>query len=506
MTAEPLSTLTDPESELVIGLVYAVGTDDRPIVNTLADGLKQFGYKVHEIRLSSFLKRFDLKTDLKDEPEYERIDSFMKAGNEVCVQADRADFLALVGISEINKTRPLSLEKKAPSVLPKTVHIILSLKRPQEVAALRRVYGQGFYLVGVFATEQDRLKYLSEVKGMEAEKANLLNRRDQEEKEAYGQRTRDTFHLADVFVRLEGDEYRKQLIRFLDLVFGIPVDTPTQDENAMFLAYGASLRSGQLSRQVGAAIATQSGDVVAVGCNDVPRAGGGLYWPGPDDQRDHLYRDRVDTNELYRNEIVENVLKRLQSHMQNGDLVKEGRALLQDSPLMQITEYGRAVHAEMEAILACARAGISPIGHMLYATTYPCHNCARHIIAAGISRVVYIEPYSRSRAMDLHSDSMETGRLMLCNVGLKNEKEPQKVILEPFVGVGPRRYFDLFSMKMGSGYPIVRKNKNGSVKEWKRTGAQLRVPMSRRSYLELEELAIGEIQDTMKALEEKEGD
>jgi deoxycytidylate deaminase len=48
------------------------------------------------------------------------------------------------------------------------------------------------------------------------------------------------------------------------LVFADPYVTPTATEQAMFLAYAASLRYGQLGRQVGAAIATRDGDVLAV--------------------------------------------------------------------------------------------------------------------------------------------------------------------------------------------------------------------------------------------------
>ena len=72
-------------------------------------------------------------------------------------------------------------------------------------------------------------------------------RRDQEEAVPFGQRSRRTFELADVFIRLKSDEYKGQLERFLDLVFGHPYNTPEPDEHAMFLAYSASLRSGQLA-------------------------------------------------------------------------------------------------------------------------------------------------------------------------------------------------------------------------------------------------------------------
>ena len=39
----------------------------------------------------------------------------------------------------------------------------------------------------------------------------------------------------------------------------------------MFHAHAASLRSAQLGRQVGAALLSDLGDVIAVGANEVPR-------------------------------------------------------------------------------------------------------------------------------------------------------------------------------------------------------------------------------------------
>ena len=46
----------------------------------------------------------------------------------------------------------------------------------------------------------------------------------------------------------------------------------------MFHAKSTALRSADLSRQVGAVIATKESDIIAVGCNDAPKALGGLYW------------------------------------------------------------------------------------------------------------------------------------------------------------------------------------------------------------------------------------
>lgn len=41
----------------------------------------------------------------------------------------------------------------------------------------------------------------------------------------------------------------------------------------------AALRSADLSRQVGAAICAAEGEIVSVGCNEVPKTFGGQYWP-----------------------------------------------------------------------------------------------------------------------------------------------------------------------------------------------------------------------------------
>ncbi len=41
------------------------------------------------------------------------------------------------------------------------------------------------------------------------------------------------------------------------------------------------------------------------------------------------------------------------------------------------------VHAEMEALMSCARKGVSPLGGTLYCTTFPYHNCAQVAYADG---------------------------------------------------------------------------------------------------------------------------
>ena len=52
-----------------------------------------------------------------------------------------------------------------------------------------------------------------------------------------------------------------------------------------------------------------------------------------------------------------------------------------------------AVHAEMNAILQCAKLGVSCEDATLYVTTKPCASCMKAIIQSGIIKVVYIEDY-----------------------------------------------------------------------------------------------------------------
>jgi hypothetical protein len=130
----------------------------------------------------------------------------------------------------------------------------------------------------------------------------------------------------------------------------------------------------------------------------------------------------------------------------------------------------------MEALLACSRNRVSSRGATLYTTTFPCHNCAKHIIAAGITKVVYIEPYQKSKAAEFHKDAMV--------VGFSEEKDV--VRFEPFVGFGPRHFLDFFSVQLGSGHPLKRRAPGGVAVTWKPETAQLRLNMLPISYLDFE--------------------
>ena len=120
-------------------------------------------------------------------------------------------------------------------------------------------------------------------------------------------------------------------------------------------------------------------------------------------------------------------------------------------------------------------------GATLYCTTFPCHNCAKHIVAAGIERVVYVEPYPKSKALEVHDDSIVMGKRE------DPESKGKLVLFEPFVGISPRRFFDLFSMNLTSSYNLIRKNRDtGEIRDWDIRRSRLRIQMHPSSYLDSE--------------------
>jgi cytidine deaminase len=96
---------------------------------------------------------------------------------------------------------------------------------------------------------------------------------------------------------------------------------------------------------------------------------------------------------------------------------------------------------------------------------------------------VYVEPYPKSLANELFSDALGVGR----------NGSQERVRFEPFVGVGARRYFDLFSMKQGVGRRTKRKGADGLCLPWRRTSASLRTPALEGGFEDRERVYVEQI-------------
>lgn len=455
-----------PRPEVVIGLVGAVGTDLYLVAELLSSIVAGYGYEVEDaISLSKLLDDVVRRSPLPVSPLERYIDSRMTAGNQLRARLRQGDALAQLAVAEIiRRRRGLQIERGLKLDRPPeaVAYILRSLKHQEEVAMLREIYRERFLCISAHAPREERIKHLAariadshgstERHSWEAEAVRLAQR-DEAEGEDFGQDVRGTFPKADFFVDASHRTLaREQLERCLKAWFGDPFASPLPDEYAMFHAHAAGVRSADLSRQVGAAIAVD-GDVVAVGCNEVPAYGGGGYWPGPGDARDFMIG--LDANARVRATAIEEVRLALEKAgwitEEHGRRAGDFALALDNTRLDSLTEFGRPVHAEMAAILDAARRGQAVRGATLYTTTFPCHTCAKHIVGAGIRRVVYIAPYPKSMAEDLHPDSIVIDPAGDCR---------DKVVFEPFVGIAPLSYLPIFE-KVGP-----RKTKDGRAIEF----------------------------------------
>jgi len=154
------------------------------------------------------------------------------------------------------------------------------------------------------------------------------------------------------------------------------------------------------------------------------------------------------------------------------DLVSGQRTgVLKGTRVMNLLEFGRSVHAEMAALMSVARLGISVRDATLFCTTFPCHMCARHIVASGIKRVVYVEPYPKSKAKQLHQDAIIVDPLA---------PSISQVRFEPFEGIAPRQYQDIFDAGE------LRKDSEGRTIDWLVRDGSPRFVRFQNTYQEIE--------------------
>lgn len=402
----------EDDPELIIGLVGPIGCNIYRVQREILNTLRALDYECHVVELSQGIS--DLLEKRNESAVLNTLKQKIEGGNKVRRLYDRNEVLAAWSITKIHSFRKYRLEMQNKTS-GRIAYIIRQLKRPEEINLMMDVYGNRFIAVSIVENTSQRENNLKELLYREnigqpphqivLEAQELMKRDEDEDDDENGQRLIDIFHLGDVFIDAKNDEAIEQSTkRFFQALFGKTNISPTRDEFGIYMAKSASLRSADLSRQVGAAIFSPDGDIIAIGCNENPKPFGGTYW----DEDDPKHRDidrGSEANRIEKARIIYDFLgvlhkNRLFRENFSPDSILQDRAYrysIENSLIGEITEYGRMVHAEMNALADAARLGRSVAGATMYVTTFPCHNCAKHIIASGISRVVYIEPYPKSR-------------------------------------------------------------------------------------------------------------
>jgi len=475
--------------ELVIALCGPIGSPLHDVANALRETLTEsFAYEqCNVIRLSEFIMEHAPAVGVKisEADGFQRIMDQIDAGNKLRTEHG-ARVLAELAINEIrlDRERYKTEQNHSRYESRRVCHIIDSIKNKEELALLRLVYRDMLYVVGVFAPLDRREADLKSSKELTAAEVFRLIDRDSGEESDDGQTVRETFPNADFFLRIESGTdanlYRR-VERFLNLILGTKVITPTAQESAMYAAAMASSNSACLSRQVGAALTDADGALLCVGWNDVPRFGGGLYTVDPAgdpvgdrDQRCFNLSGGKCFNDEEKDRLAEEIVKALGGLVPPANVRAAKEKIKGSSKLRGLIEFSRAIHAEMHAIINAGQAaGPRMIGGKLFVTTYPCHSCARHIVAAGIKEVYYIEPYRKSLATKLHGDAIS-----------EKESDVEKVRVLAYDGVAPARYLSLFKVP-----PNSRKKDGKLIRIGLRDGSP-RVEKSMEAFPVLESLVV----------------
>lgn len=490
-TNAKIASINNPE--LIIGLVGPIGVDLDLVYEQLSIELKIVGYNSHLVKITDILADPPFSIRIDNSSYTQRYLSLISEADRICHEYGSSDFLVRLAMANIRELRKSITGSYSEPALG-NAYIIRQLKREAEVELLKKVYGKKFLLVSVFLNEKERKNslikrissYTSSATNDDSnniEASSLMSRDAQEENQLHGQEVSLIFHKGDVFVDgANRTAIERTISRFVKAFFGHNGISPNRNEYGLYTATAAALRSIDLSRQVGAAIFSQNGEIISLGCNEVPRAFGGTYWSDdfPNSHRD--FEEGIDANHFHKTVVIRDLIdrlcessvinktwsKRLQTTDGFRDLVDS--RIIKNSKAMDIIEFGRMIHAEMGAITDAARNGRATRDGVLYCTTFPCHMCAKHIVAAGIKKVVFLEPYPKSYAKKLHSDS----------ITFEQSESGQKVYFEPFLGISPRRYRDIFEK-------TKRKDQSGKAIDWYKSTPVPQIDDYSAAYIEVED-------------------
>jgi hypothetical protein len=146
-----------PGAELVFAIVCPLGTPYKRVTEALGNYLSQFGYKTEPIQVSDYfddlLQRLgsDLLKPAGDDPKAIALHK-IAAGNQIRQLAEKNDIMALVAAGVIanlryEANRALGLKPTQRRSLPRnnTAYVISTVRRPEEVTTLRRIYGKAFF-------------------------------------------------------------------------------------------------------------------------------------------------------------------------------------------------------------------------------------------------------------------------------------------------------------------------------------------------------------------------
>lgn len=468
--------------ELIIGLVCPLGAgkDKDIFIENLKAALTARGVQVDLINTTDEAINIDKEETIPPSFKY-----YIKM--QICswLRNNISNSILSYGvIKAIQKRRAINRKLDKP-----TVYLIDQLKNPDEYTLLTHVYGLNYLQLSLFSSEEARMQRLEDEFDRESEKditqtrLNMIIKKqihlspcfksrikkrhpayikklkslvngymkfiyhspsielikkdfldcdfkiNRDGKSDSGQQVSKLFHLSHYFFNIDMQSAQEaslhaQIEKFCNLLTGKQHECPTQDEFAMSLAYQASVRSNYpKDTQIGAAIISERGEVIAVAS---------IRAPSPDSNTKLIDKNKVMEGYFFYKDKTkkwEAILKQHQKAVEALGLSGLGE-FISDS-----LDFHPCTHAEIAALLDAAKLGISTLGTTLYTTTYPCHLCAKDIICAGVSKVVYLGAYPKSKNKRLYPN----------NITSDPHPANDKIPFVFYTGIGPKRYHYAYS-------------------------------------------------------------
>jgi deoxycytidylate deaminase len=451
------NTLTE---ELFLGICAPIGSMKDEVIDSISKTLSEvYHYDVEVLKLSDYIEQYrkkEIEFIPKTTEAYSILRDKIEQGNEIRRVYDNKSILVELAIQEIHISRLVDGKKIGSDGIPaitdlktrRKCYIFNSIKNKEELLLLRRIYTDNYYQFSIFSPLEERKRNLLSKNLSQTEIEEIVGI-DEYDNNEFGQNVRGTFTEGDFFLRVSNENLvnlNEKIERYLHLIFESKIITPTINETAMYSAKSASGNSACLSRQVGASITDDLGNLISTGWNDVPKFGGNLYREG-DIKDDRCHLKGFCSNDEHKDILVDSIIESLVKDEDIRNLLSDEdgyptleinekiKKILRNSKIKDLIEFSRSVHAEMHAIISGSQlSGSKMINGKLFCTTYPCHNCARHIIVSGIKEVYYIEPYVKSLCLTLHEDAIT-----------EDENCNDKVRILIFDGVAPRKYLTFFT-------------------------------------------------------------
>lgn len=279
-----------------------------------------------------------------------------------------------------------------------------------------------------------------------------------------------TIRRADVMV----NTYQRTLLsadvidRFVRQLLGYPFGVVSAGEEAMALASVSALRSPALGLKVGAALVAESGLLLGVGRNGPKFAGtepSARVDAGSDECRHEVIGGLVATvfrlieDGDFANHVRDGTFGALDGieryftgvGVERSATSGDGYGLTDWTAVAAAMEhfldvpgvrsgfgsgFDSLVHAEVRTLLQALEAGGSARGACLYTTHFPCVDCVRTLLEAGVKEIRYLEPYAKSAA----------ARIFGSMLAPPDSASPDRVTLSPFEGVTPRSLHRLYGL------------------------------------------------------------